>query len=618
MPDTLSGFAPATLNAQSTVAEMPAHHHSVDIADKGVTLGELFKQDTQLPGVLVVSEDTVVGAISRSQYFKMVGRSFGIEVYHSRPLGIMLQAIGLENTLLMIEQDCPIQEAVEQCLQRPHKLIYEPFLVKQTNDSGAQVSGLVDFFDLLVGDVQVSNLRNQQMREILSTISDGLFLIDSNFIIAGDYSTSLETIFNRTDLAGLNLSEFLDEILPDDRSHVAKQYLGMLFKPSVIESLITKINPVDNVQVRIRNESGDLLTRHLSFRFARSLTGDEIRNVLVSVTDVTRQVELARELEAQESRARNQFDLMIDLFKADAQELGEFLRKLQLQFDWADSTFKTEPADVDAPLQEALRQFFQGIHALKGDASTLRFDNIARKLHAVEDTIEELQSAPLDLSGCWQKLTTQISELGKLSSDTQVLIKHFSGSGSNRDGAGSKPEKRSRMLAKIEELVARLAGELGKKARFISRVTEAEIPDKYKALIEDLLIQLVRNSMVHGIETEEQRLAKGKPELGILQLDVRRYEEHHEVIYQDDGAGIDLELLKSRAASQELPAESEQDLHDLIYQSGFSTSTELTMHAGRGVGLDLLKSRIEDLGGTIRHYNEPGSYLAFQVLLPRD
>jgi chemotaxis protein histidine kinase CheA len=170
----------------------------------------------------------------------------------------------------------------------------------------------------------------------------------------------------------------------------------------------------------------------------------------------------------------------------------------------------------------------------------------------------------------------------------------------------------------IERLVSDLAAELGKPARFLWRPEGVELPERYAAMLRETLVQLVRNALVHGVEPAEIRRDRGKPALATLQLAARRRVETDsiELIFQDDGGGLDLASLRSQAERLGLVAGSEEVLRRLIFRSGFSTAAATTIHAGRGVGLDLVRERIEAAGGRIAVHSEAGRYCAFQIRLP--
>ncbi len=140
--------------------------------------------------------------------------------------------------------------------------------------------------------------------------------------------------------------------------------------------------------------------------------------------------------------------------------------------------------------------------------------------------------------------------------------------------------------------------------------------------IGDPLIHLIRNASDHGIETPEVRLKAGKSREGHINL--KAYRDGNNVIIEvkDDGAGIDIEKVKEKAIrigliNQEIAENlSEKDLIDFIFLPNFSTSSKITGISGRGVGLDVVKTRIEALNGSIEVQTKPGEGSRFNIILP--
>jgi len=145
---------------------------------------------------------------------------------------------------------------------------------------------------------------------------------------------------------------------------------------------------------------------------------------------------------------------------------------------------------------------------------------------------------------------------------------------------------------------------------------DRSVLDKMLAPIEHML----RNAVAHGIESREQRLAAGKPEVG--EIVVKLAQEGNEIILSmtDDGKGLDAERIRARAEAMGLlqPGQAVDDatLYDFIFQPGFSTAAELTQLAGRGIGMDVVKTEVGELGGRIEILSQAGKGTTFRLYLP--
>lgn len=131
---------------------------------------------------------------------------------------------------------------------------------------------------------------------------------------------------------------------------------------------------------------------------------------------------------------------------------------------------------------------------------------------------------------------------------------------------------------------------------------------------------VLRNAVVHGIEAPPQRLAAGKPEVGVLRIEVRQQGNEVVLTLADDGAGLNLACIREKAVSLGLMRENErltdQQIGNFIFRSGFSTADAVTEDAGRGVGMDVVMSEITALGGRVSTTSLPGKGTTFTVHLP--
>ncbi len=176
--------------------------------------------------------------------------------------------------------------------------------------------------------------------------------------------------------------------------------------------------------------------------------------------------------------------------------------------------------------------------------------------------------------------------------------------------------------AKLPRIVRDLSIELGKKMDLVMKGAETELDRQVLDLIKDPLTHMVRNSADHGLEKTEDRIKAGKPEVGKITLNAYHEGGHILIEISDDGAGLPTEILKRKAISSGLTTEaeaetlSEQQIHKFIFKAGFSTATEVTSVSGRGVGMDVVRTNIEKIGGTIELNSVEGRGTTFVIKIP--
>ncbi len=181
----------------------------------------------------------------------------------------------------------------------------------------------------------------------------------------------------------------------------------------------------------------------------------------------------------------------------------------------------------------------------------------------------------------------------------------------------------SSFLDVFPKFVRDLTRDQGKEADLTITGGEVEIDRRVLEAMKDPLIHLVRNCIDHGIEKPEERALRGKPRRGTITLAVTpRDAAKVDILVADDGAGIDVEKVRASAlkagflSHAEATRRSEQEVLPLIFQSGLSTSPFVTDISGRGLGLAIVRGKVEELGGTVSFETHPGAGTTFRVTLP--
>lgn len=176
------------------------------------------------------------------------------------------------------------------------------------------------------------------------------------------------------------------------------------------------------------------------------------------------------------------------------------------------------------------------------------------------------------------------------------------------------------IFTRFRRLVHDLASDMHKDIELITEGAETELDKTVIEKLNDPLIHMIRNSVDHGIESKEERLAKGKPAQGTVKLIAQHVGAFVLIIISDDGAGLDKEKIYKKAIDKNLIAPgteiSDSDIYSMIFLPGFSTSEKVTAVSGRGVGMDVVKKDITALGGTISIETQQGKGTDFILKIP--
>ncbi len=176
--------------------------------------------------------------------------------------------------------------------------------------------------------------------------------------------------------------------------------------------------------------------------------------------------------------------------------------------------------------------------------------------------------------------------------------------------------------SKLPRLIRDLSHDLGKKIDLVMLGADTELDRQVLELIKDPLTHMVRNSADHGIEMPKERAAAGKPEIGKVTLNAYHEGGHILIEVSDDGKGLDISRIRAKAVQNgiatdaELDQMSEQQIYQFIFKAGFSTAQKVTAVSGRGVGMDVVRTNIEKIGGAIEFFSRPGKGSTFVIKIP--
>lgn len=178
------------------------------------------------------------------------------------------------------------------------------------------------------------------------------------------------------------------------------------------------------------------------------------------------------------------------------------------------------------------------------------------------------------------------------------------------------------LFAPLPRLVRQLSSELGKDVRLEIEGGEVEIDREVAESLRDPIVHVLRNAIDHGIESSERRIAAGKPAQGTLRVSARQAHNRILIALEDDGGGLPLESLLSRAiadghvAEDEAPKLTPDRIAEFVFLPGVSTAAAVTGVSGRGVGMDVVKANIEKLGGQTHVRNRPGAGVTVEFDVP--
>jgi len=474
----------------------------------------------------------------------------------------------------------------------------------------------------------------EQTRDILKTVHEGFFLLDADYRIGSVWSEALTRMFGRRDFAGLSFEELLKDLVAPATLATATKYIKLLWGDRAHENLMRSINPLGQLEIVMDNGHGGKETRYLEFDFHRVMGPEGIKHVLCAVGDITSSVLLARELQESQENANAQVDMMLGMLHVEPLQLMAFLDSAETSLNLVNGILR-EPARSDTEFRKKLGGLFRELHGIKGEASALNLKSVASRVHALEDMVADCKKKP-ELSGNdflplvlkLDDLLAHLRSVREMGARLTTLKETAPAAAAAVAAAaphGSAALRQSRPVEDLSRALQAMAERLAEEHAKRFRLTVAgltEVPPSYAATVKDCLIQMLRNAAVHGIEPPEVRRAHTKQDVGVVSVHFRKVSEGYELVFEDDGAGIAVEALKAAALRQRLISEDQAHGMDtraamaLIFRPGFSTQEDVSMDAGRGVGMDVVARSVYALGGRIGVSTHPGRFTRFKILLP--
>ncbi|HYP76860.1 MAG TPA: AAA family ATPase [Polyangiaceae bacterium] len=460
--------------------------------------------------------------------------------------------------------------------------------------------------------------KNRQVASMLDNMDLGVFTIDETLNIQPEYSRYLAQILGTDEIVGKNCVDLLfggADLRPDAvvACTAALQFsfgVEAWLAEANSQHLITEMHKfAPDGQLRYFEISWNLICNDAAL----------VERVLVTVRDVT----LVRSLKQVAREKERESDIIAQVLDSGLQAFEEFAalsKRLLTENELA-------LAGEAAPSAESVAVAFRHLHTLKGNARLRGFSHLVDGLHAAEDAYDSVRrdpSACLDtreLLGQLQAVRSLVEhyedvchrKLAQLAKRRQTAPEQALQEIATLLDDASTPDRVAELVPRIRASLAELRGinlselieetgrflpslarELGKpEPKILARVANHRLLPEWSSVLRDVLVQCFRNSLYHGIEMPALRELASKQTHGQIEVRVRPRSDAFEIEVCDDGAGLALDALRSPA--QHLL--DDESLAERIFQSGLSTAQNIGQVAGRGVGLDIVRSNLRERGG---------------------
>jgi two-component system, chemotaxis family, sensor kinase CheA len=423
-------------------------------------------------------------------------------------------------------------------------------------------------------------------------------------------------------------------------------------EPKAMDKPPVDSSPLKDLEVRLPNGDGGFDSAHYCFDF-HPLEG-EPRLWLVRVADITREVQAARELEELQTQVQTHGEILRSVLQGGGARLAALIQRTDASMKTINAVLKKPAREQDAfrgKLEEALDE----VDRVRRDAAAFKLSALEWAARQFEDSLHDLRSRNTLSGGDFLPLAVKLDQLYGQFAALKLLTAASSPAKASPSGAPAAPNmtENGTQIIHAPKFMAQKsapkpppvpgtnssapAGSLENTLRALTEHVAEEhkktvildvhglglVPHHYQAAVKNVAIQLIRNAVMHGIETPADREASAKPPHGTLRLEFKSVADRSfELLFEDDGRGLDPERVRATAIARGVIAgEGAARLRDreaikLIFKSAYSTLESAPGEAPHGTGLSLVRRYVHEAGGKIALASLLGHETRFKVTLP--
>jgi two-component system chemotaxis sensor kinase CheA len=649
-------FKENCLISEEQVSSLVISVPSINAADFGEAAKEMFESRPELEGLVVMEHNSPVGLIMRNMFFQKMGSKYGYSLYMKRPVSILM-----DSDFLSVDADDSISKVGLLAAGRGIDRLHD-YIVVYKNQVYLGVISIRDFFEELSkrNEAQISVLQEQQrnliasheqeqqlrknleyqssaVRNLLDHAEQGFFWFTGDLIIKNEVSYKCFEIFG----SSINGQNFIDIITPYFSKEKAQVFAA------AFESYFKNNTPVtDTVYLMLLPGDCKIGEKYIHLQYKR-IQHSQQKAVMVVMNDISDRIALEKAMAADRYRQR----LLIKAFSAQPQ-IKRMIEEFRELFTSGYKSFFTD----NMASKDKLDELFRSVHTYKGDFAQYGFEAASEKLHLLEDELSDMINnrsvADLDsltelfsridadeiLSGDLQIISEFLgnsylekSEVVSVPKSVLISLDDMLASGLKADINAVKEIIHSLLLRPVkdflmqyEDYIEYLSGRVLKSTPiFLVEGDEVAVDgDKFDSLFKTL-VHIFRNSIDHGIETDEDRVEAGKSERGCIHCVVTAVDgKRFSISISDDGNGIDLEKIKAKAVKLGICTQNESEHMDdktacrLVFADRLSTKEAVSSLSGRGAGMSAVEAACTALNGSIAVETRQGEGTTFTLTLP--
>ena len=627
---------------------------SISSAALGQQVKDMFENDPEIEGIVVIDNHHPAGLIMRTAFYQQIGSLHGHALFMKRPITLVM-----DTAMMVVDVEDNLSQIGIQAMNREQSKLYDFVLVRQGSGFLGVISirhFLVDLANRNAAQINVLKFQQQELlaahrkemqligdlenksnavRNLLDNADQGFLLFEQDLVVKNEFSFKCMELFQRN-IGGDNFTTLVSPYFDPEKVSVFNAAFDSYFKNN---------NPVtDNIFLMLLPSNCIISGKHIRMEYRR-ITNNGNKAVMAIFNDITERINLERAME----RERNSQRLLIKAFSCQAQ-IRQMIEEFTELFSGGYSGF------FDGDIRAGLQELFRAVHTFKGDFAQYGFLGASDKIHVFEDRLSQLVTraeevnvseilavmSELDANEVLQgdmEVVTQVLGEGYFNQQEIICIPKLKALEAERWVLDSSSllargevlqmlrslrlQSLKAQLQQYQDYIQYLSDRLLKSMPvFIVEGDDVEIDaDLYRGFCK-ALVHVFRNIMDHGIEPDEERLECGKTQRGLIVCRIYREDKQFTIQISDDGRGIDLEKVKSRATERlhytadQLNCMSQQQLTNLVFLDSVTTKDAVSALSGRGVGLSAFLDACVRLGGKAEISTKQGEGTVLTVTLP--
>jgi two-component system, chemotaxis family, sensor kinase CheA len=464
-------------------------------------------------------------------------------------------------------------------------------------------------------------------QDLLGAIEEGVLFLHENLEIADEYSDSLEKIIDQEIKTGQSFLSLFEKRVPENITNNTLEFLSLMFKEDLDEETVNELNPLNAVEFHFENRWGLWTSsKYLSFKFKRLRRDDKIAGLIITVSDITKQISLSKKLEEIENDTNKQMEWLVSMLHVEPPLLREFLDVSEIEMQSIDKELKEtrETQDYNTVFNKILRT----VHQLISNASLLKLNFFISKIKQFEHLIKNIQNKEEKSSGDFVPIVIQLGEIRRMLQDMKVLMnrfKHFTES--------VRPKRKFEdglIIRAIDNLVQNLSQDLGKQVEFdYKQFNSSSIPYAYQQIVREFLIILVRFSILYCFEKPDERRSANKNPVGILEIETFTEGRIFGFRLRHDGRLIRIERLlqKSIETTEAELVSDKQTVQDqlgtevirLLFMPTTATSSLTEAEYSQEIfnDMEMVKKKLKMHRGKIKITFTSENYCEYTISLPQ-